>query len=59
LENTPQINQYRFNHSELKEFFEIDHIKAALDAFRSLTEDKARLESELGISKERPMARPN
>ncbi len=58
LENTPQFNQYRFNHSELKELFEIDFIKEALDAFRSLTEDKARLESELGISMGRPVVRP-
>ena len=43
LENAPQFNQYRFNHSELKELFEIDYIKEALDAFRSLTEDKTRL----------------
>ena len=59
LENAPQFNQYRFNHSELKELFEIDYIKAALDAFRSLTEDKTRLESELGVSMNRPIARPN
>jgi hypothetical protein len=58
LENTPQFNPYRFNHSELKEIFEIDFIKEALDAFRSLTEDKVRLESELGISMDRPITRP-
>ncbi|RLG94036.1 hypothetical protein DRO27_05345 [Candidatus Bathyarchaeota archaeon] len=58
LANTPQFNQYKFNHSELKELFEIDFIKETLDAFRNLTEDKARLESELGISMGRPVARP-
>ena len=58
LENSPQFNQYRFNHSELKELFEIDFIKDVLDAFRSLTEEKARLESELGISMNRPMVGP-
>jgi len=58
LANAPQFNQYRFNHSELKELFEIDFIKETLDTFRSLTENKARLESELGISMGRPMARP-
>jgi len=56
LENAPQFNQYRFNHSELKELFEIDFIKEALDSFRSLTEEKKRLESELGIFMDRPMA---
>ncbi len=30
LEDTPQFNQYRFNHSELKELFEIDFIKRHL-----------------------------
>ena len=58
LANTPQFNQYRFNYSELKELFEIDYIKDTLDVFRSLTEEKARLESDLGISMDRPMARP-
>jgi hypothetical protein len=57
LENTPSLNKYRFNHSELKELFEIDFIKEALEAFRSLSKDKARLESELGISMDRPMVR--
>jgi len=57
LENTPQFNQYRFEHAELKELFEIDFIKEALDTFRSLTEDKSRLEAELGISMDRPLAR--
>ena len=59
LETTAPFNQYRFSHSELKELFEIDFIKEALEAFRSLAEDKARLESELGVSMDRPMARPN
>lgn len=58
LANTPQFNQYRFEHSELKELFEIDFIKEALEAFRSLSEDKARLESELGISMGQSIARP-
>jgi hypothetical protein len=58
LENTPQFNQYRFDYSELKELFEIDFIKEALEAFRSLNEDKALLESELGISMDHPIARP-
>ncbi len=58
LANTPQFNQYRFSHSELKELFEIDFIKEALDAFRSLTEEKAILESELGISMDRPTVGP-
>ena len=58
LENAPPFNQYRFNHSELKELFEIDFIKEALDAFRSLTEEKAILESELGISMDRPTVGP-
>ena len=58
LENTPQFNQYRFSHSELKELFEIEFVKEALDAFRSLTEDKARLDSELGISMGHLVARP-
>jgi hypothetical protein len=57
LEITPPFNQYRFSHSELKELFEIDFIKEALEAFRSLAEDKARLESELGVSMDRPMVR--
>ena len=57
LESTPPFNQYRFSHSELKELFEINFIKEALEAFRSLTEDKARLESELGVSMDRPMVR--
>lgn len=58
LENASQFNQYRFSHSELKELFEIDFIKEALDAFRSLTEEKTRLESELGISMDRPTVGP-
>lgn len=58
LENAPQFNQYRFSHSELKELFEIDFIKEALDAFRSLTEEKTRLESELGISMDHPTVGP-
>ena len=58
LENTPQFNQYKFNHSELKGLFEIDFIKETLDAFRSLVEDKAHLISEFGISMDRPTARP-
>lgn len=58
LENTPQFNPYRFDHSELKELFEIDFIKETLEMFRSLTEDKTILESELGISMDRPMVRP-
>jgi hypothetical protein len=57
LESTPPFNQYRFSHSELKGLFEINFIKEALEAFRSLTEDKARLESELGVSMDRPMVR--
>lgn len=57
LENTPPFNQYRFSHAELKELFEIDFIKEALEAFRSLAEDKSRLESELGVSMDRPMVR--
>ncbi len=57
LESTPPFNQYRFSHSELKELFEINFIKEALEAFRSLAADKARLESELGVSMDRPMVR--
>jgi hypothetical protein len=57
LENTPPFNQYRFSHSELKELFEITFIKETLEAFRSLAEDKARLESELGVSMDGPLAR--
>ena len=55
LETTAPFNQYRFSHSELKELFDI--IKNVLKGYRSLGENKARLESELGISMDRSMVR--
>ena len=57
LETTAPFNQYRFSHSELKELFNIDFIKDAFEGYRNLDENKARLESGLGISMDRPMVR--
>jgi hypothetical protein len=50
LENVPQFNQFRFNYAELEELFDVGYIKEALDGFRQLSEEKTRLETELGIS---------
>lgn len=61
IERAPQFNQFRFNFSELKELFDIEYVRDALEGFRSLSEEKTRLEAELGISMESPatrMARP-
>jgi hypothetical protein len=50
LSSVPQHNQFRFNFSELEQLFNIGYVKEILDNFRNLTEEKKKLESELGIS---------
>ena len=57
LESVPQFNQFRFDFSELKDLFNIVHVKDALDKYRKLSEEKLRLEEELGISMDRPATR--
>ncbi len=57
LERVPQFNQFRFNYSELEELFDIVYVKEALDGFRQLSEEKTRLETELGISMDSPATR--
>ena len=57
LKSVPQFNQFRFNYAELEELFNIGNIKEALDSFRQLSEEKTKLETELGISMGSPTAR--
>jgi hypothetical protein len=57
LESIPQFNQFRFDYSVLEELFSIEYIKEALDSFRQLSEEKTRLEAELGISMDSPVTR--
>ena len=57
LSSVPQHNQFRFNFSELEELFNIGYVKEVLDNFRLLSEEKKKLESELGISMDSPSTR--
>jgi hypothetical protein len=57
LKNVPQFNQFRFTFSELEELFNIGYIKEALESFRQLSEEKTRLEADLGISMDSPATR--
>ncbi len=53
LERVADFNQYRFTFSELRQLFDIVFIKDVLDSFRKLSEEKTKLEQELGVSMDR------
>ncbi len=57
LETVPQFNQFRFNYSELERLFDISTIRETLLSYRKLSEEKQRLEVDLGISMDRVSGR--
>lgn len=57
LETVPQFNQFRFNYSELERLFDISTIRETLLSYRKLSEEKQRLEVDLGISMDRVSSR--
>lgn len=57
LETVPQFNQFRFNYSELERLFDISTLRETLLSYRKLSEEKQRLEVDLGISMDRVSGR--
>ncbi len=57
LETVPQFNQFRFNYSELERLFDISTLRETLLSYRKLSEEKQRLEVDLGISMDRVSSR--
>ncbi len=57
LETVPQFNQFRFNYSELERLLDISTIRETLLSYRKLSEEKQRLEVDLGISMDRVSGR--
>jgi hypothetical protein len=52
-----RLNQFRFNYSELERLFDIATIRETLLSYRKLSEEKERLEVDLGISMDRVSGR--
>jgi len=57
LETVPQFNQFSFNYSELEKLFDISTLRETLLSYRKLSEEKQRLEVDLGISMDRVSGR--
>ena len=57
LKSAPQFNQFRFNYSELEKLFDISTLRETLLSYRKLSEEKQRLEVDLGISMDRVSGR--
>ncbi len=50
IEIVPEHNPYRFQFSELERLFNISFVREVLMSYRKLSQEKAQLEAELGIS---------